>query len=173
MTEAGTRYSIEIKDLNSLFGNRVSIYMVNEIDEYNVEKMYRFYDTLLDATITNYEEAARYIAAFFAVPYDDVKFEFIEPVVEVIVHKITGFPMYRFNTEGKKFIAMIEKNSGETRDYVIRIQMNNEIANMLTLDGVKTGRMFRTVLLKRLNDWFKETFNKRAQFKWGTNIEMK
>jgi hypothetical protein len=102
----------------------------------------------------------------------DVHITFEDPVTDVIVHKVVGLPVYYFHTEGIKHLVTIERSNSENRDYLIKISTSNKDNTMLDMGGIKTGRLFRTVLLKRLNDWYKETYNKRACFKWGANVTM-
>jgi hypothetical protein len=142
-------------------------------DEVTYDNMGSFYRDFLSVRLDDPHAAAAYIAVVFGVNPDAVNVEYIEPVIPVVVHKMTGFPIYRFNVEGKKYLAMVEEHSTENTDYVVRITSNNEEAKMLTFDGAKKGRLYKTVLLKRLNDYFKETFGKRYQFSWGPNVEMK
>jgi hypothetical protein len=118
------------------------------------------------------EHIEKLIAIMLDIEESEVHFNFVEPVTDVYVHKVTGLPLYYFNTEGVKHVVTIERNPGENRDYVIKICTSGKDSMMLELSGVKTGKLFRTVLLKRLNDWYKERYQKRARFNWGANVNM-
>jgi hypothetical protein len=124
-----------------------------------------------DVYVTAYSlsQLEQYIA--ITLDADNVNIQIEEPVTPVTVHKMTGFPMYFFSIDGVKYVVTLEKHVDEDHDYLIKISTNKEDM-MLDTTGIKKGRLFKTVLLKRLNDWFKDKFNRRAQFKWGKNFEI-
>jgi hypothetical protein len=67
--------------------------------------------------------------------------------------------------ENEYFVA-IENHNAFNHDYRIWIACNKETGNMFELVGSSQGKLYTTVLLKRLNTWFKKTFKRRAEFKW-------
>jgi hypothetical protein len=153
-----------------------------EFDQDDIEKhepiytgnqpMFRVFTQTLFSFVHCKEDIEKLIAIALNIEESEVHFNFVEPVTDVYVHKVTGLPLYYFNTEGVKHVVTIERNPGENRDYVIKICTSDTDNMMLELSGVKTGKLFRTVLLKRLNDWYKEKYQKRARFNWGANVNM-
>jgi hypothetical protein len=129
-------------------------------------------NVILYAQVSNKIQIEKMIATILDIDDTDVHITFEDPVTDVIVHKVVGLPVYYFHTEGIKHLVTIERSSSENRDYLIKISTSNKDNTMLDMGSIKTGRLFRTVLLKRLNDWYKETYNKRACFKWGANVTM-
>ena len=91
-----------------------------------------------------------------------------DPITQVTVHQMSDFPVYFFNAEGVRHLVNIETSSKRPNKYIIRISTNAN--NTFTLESKSTGTKYRTVLLKRLNDWFKATYGKRAVFSWGDPV---
>jgi hypothetical protein len=81
---------------------------------------------------------------------------------------MSDFPVYFFNAEGIRHLVNIETSPKRPNKYIIRISTNAN--NTFTLESKSTGTKYRTVLLKRLNDWFKATYGKRAVFSWGDPV---
>ena len=175
-----TRYMFTIDSLKNLedeFNNSPAefvcmIYTPNDsyITNSNIDNNIR---TTMAADVYSISQIEKLIA--FSLDIDEplaVHLNFEDEVTEVFVHKVTGLPLYYFHTEGVKHVVTIERNPGENRDYIIRICSSGKDNGMLNMSAVKTGKLFRTVLLKRLNDWYKEKYQKRATFKWGANVNM-
>lgn len=69
-----------------------------------------------------------------------------------------------FNIDSKNYLAIIE-NASEG-NYNIRINYGS-FSNTMSISDIKSGKLFKTVLLRRLNDWYKETFNEKACSVWA------
>lgn len=103
----------------------------------------------------------------------DYKISFYDnKVAEIKVHKLDDFGVYWFNIGKVKYIVSIEKHGSSKSDYVIRIGSPSDSSEAMKIEAVKSGKYFRSVLLKKLNDWYKKKFNKRAKFIWGETVKV-
>jgi hypothetical protein len=142
-------------------------------EDFTEDNQYKWTDDIMEVVVRNIEDVKRHLVALFDVNPDEVQVELVEPVYNVVVHEIAGFPMYTFKCGEERFLALIEKNDKNT--YEIQIRKNTADSNMMTLTGVKNGKLFKTVLLKSLNDWFKsyyDGYTGRVKFSWGDSVEL-
>ena len=161
------------KDENDLIGTISCYEFKNDRPTYTDNMhMFQVFNEALFSFVYCKEHIEKLIAITLDIDESEVCVNFVDPVTDVYVHKVTGLPLYYFHTEGIKHVVTIERNPGENRDYVIKICTSDKDSMMMELSGVKTGKLFRTVLLKRLNDWYKEKYQKRARFNWGANVTM-
>ena len=135
-----------------------------------------FYDTcrnIMTVEVRSNDDIERFVAAIFGVNYDEVHIKISEPAERVEVHKITGYSMYSFKARDTKFIVTTEKDRTESHDYLIRIMKPDKSCEMMKVSAVRSGKYFRSVLLRHLNIWYRECFGGRARFVWGKNLIMK
>ena len=131
-------------------------------------KLRYFHDFIaVDFTAKAYSmrQIARFVAVLLDLEENEVSIEIEEPITYVNVYKLSGLPVYVFNINDIKHVATIEKCNDGIRDYVVKISTSSQNDTMLDFSRYKPGKLFRTVLMKRLNDWFKETYGGRAQFR--------
>jgi hypothetical protein len=116
----------------------------------------------------NISKLKSYLSLVTDIDEDKINIYVEEEVVQVVVHQISNFPIYFFNTQGYRHLVNIESSPKNPGKYVIKISRGN--TSQFTLECKTTGTLYKTVLLKRLNDWFKVNYGRRATFTWGDPV---
>jgi hypothetical protein len=117
---------------------------------------------------TNTDDIKKYINMVTGINEDEINIGVEQPIQQIIVHQLGDMPVFHFVADGKKFIANIVETSAST--YQIMIYSSTKLVNAIKLEGVKIGTTYRSVLLKRLNDWYKQSYQKQVTFKWGSEL---
>jgi hypothetical protein len=169
------RYFVEIVEMikpRHNFNYEVSVYIVDFPEVLSYDTSGKVLYCLMTASVESLEDTARVVACAYGINADRVKINFIDPTVKVVVHQITDFGLYHFKIDNDVYLAMVKTSGEDYNTYNIEILKNQHDIAMLSVEGSKSGRLFKSVLLKKLNDWFKEIYCKRAKFVWGQDSQI-
>jgi len=161
----GTKYFFTLNKHKGNLWCRVEF--IENIEEFTADNMYSVRNDFFDARLKSFDDIERTVAYVLNIEQEAVK---VDVVTKVVVHKSQDYPwVYTFSIDGKNYLAIIENVS--EGNYNIRINYGS-FSNAMSISDIKSGKLFKTVLLKRLNDWYKETFSEKARFVWGKNLKM-
>jgi hypothetical protein len=176
--KCGNKYVFSFNGVITDENNLDTAFMIDEYRDLNctdllnmIDNQMHYPNRLIWVKIrTNLDDIQKYISMVTGIDEDDIRIRIEEPIQQIFVHQLGQMPVFHFASDDKNFIANIVESSSTT--YQIMIYSSTKLVNAIKLEGAKVGTIYKSVLLKRFNDWYKQSYQKQVTFKWGSELSL-